>query len=135
MASVFAPVLFELISDIWLQYFNNEKFEAERYDEILKKYERASLKTTTSLAFLNWGQNVILSAGLTSIMLLASQDIVAGRAPKREFRFLVSGETDSQFESMDWKILPHAPAFPGTAFGWAGYSKARVPCSLSFQAQ
>ncbi|XP_050392679.1 iron-sulfur clusters transporter ABCB7, mitochondrial isoform X3 [Patella vulgata] len=66
----------ELISNT--QYFNNEKFEAERYDKFLKNYEVASLKTTTSLALLNWGQNAIFSVGLTSIMYMASTEIIAG---------------------------------------------------------
>lgn len=61
-----------------LQYFNNEKYEAERYDGFLKSYESASLKTTTTLAMLNFGQSAIFSVGLTGIMLLASQGIAAG---------------------------------------------------------
>ncbi|XP_067853289.1 iron-sulfur clusters transporter ABCB7, mitochondrial [Heptranchias perlo] len=61
-----------------VKYFNNEKYEAERYDGYLKTYEDASLKTTTSLAVLNFGQNLIFSLGLTGIMLLASQGILAG---------------------------------------------------------
>ena len=61
-----------------LQYFNNEKYEADRYDLSLRKYEVASLKTTTSLAGLNWGQQAIFSAGLTAIMYLATQGIVGG---------------------------------------------------------
>jgi len=36
------------------------------------------MKTNTSLAFLNWGQSFIFTTGLTSIMLLASQQILAG---------------------------------------------------------
>lgn len=60
------------------QLFNNEKYEAEQYDEVLKRYETASLKTTTSLSLLNFGQNATFSIGLTAIMLLASQSIVQG---------------------------------------------------------
>ena len=60
------------------QYFNNERYEVARYDAVLQNYEHASLKTTTSLAMLNWGQNAIFSAGLTAIMYLASQGIVDG---------------------------------------------------------
>ncbi|XP_043591232.1 iron-sulfur clusters transporter ABCB7, mitochondrial-like isoform X5 [Bombus pyrosoma] len=60
------------------KYFNNEKFEAERYDESLKKYEIASLKTSTSLAMLNFGQNAIFSAALSLIMVLASNNIIEG---------------------------------------------------------
>ncbi|XP_038603627.1 ATP-binding cassette sub-family B member 7, mitochondrial [Tachyglossus aculeatus] len=61
-----------------VKYFNNEKYEAQRYDGFLKTYESASLKTTTTLAMLNFGQNAIFSVGLTAIMVLASQGIVAG---------------------------------------------------------
>ncbi|XP_075576674.1 iron-sulfur clusters transporter ABCB7, mitochondrial [Pelecanus crispus] len=61
-----------------VKYFNNEKYEAQRYDEFLKIYENASLKTTSTLALLNFGQSAIFSIGLTAIMVLASQGIVAG---------------------------------------------------------
>ncbi|KAM4696518.1 iron-sulfur clusters transporter ABCB7, mitochondrial [Rhinophrynus dorsalis] len=61
-----------------VKYFNNEKYEAERYDAFLKTYENASLKTTSTLAFLNFGQSAIFSVGLTAIMVLASQGILAG---------------------------------------------------------
>lgn len=62
-----------------LQYFNNEKFEAERYNNVLKKYEAASLKTSSSLALLNFGQNAIFSGALSAIMILAANEIVKGR--------------------------------------------------------
>ncbi|KAJ8254896.1 hypothetical protein GJAV_G00198570 [Gymnothorax javanicus] len=61
-----------------VKYFNNEKYEAERYDGFLKIYESSSLKTTSTLAMLNFGQSAIFSIGLTSIMVLASQGIMAG---------------------------------------------------------
>ncbi|XP_068182140.1 iron-sulfur clusters transporter ABCB7, mitochondrial isoform X2 [Antennarius striatus] len=61
-----------------VKYFNNEKYEAERYDNFLKIYESASLKTTSTLAMLNFGQSAIFSFGLTGIMLLASKGIAAG---------------------------------------------------------
>lgn len=60
------------------QYFNNEKFEAERYDQSLKNYESASLKTSTSLAMLNFGQQAIFSVGLSAIMIMAADSIAAG---------------------------------------------------------
>uniref|UniRef100_A0A8C7WM16 Iron-sulfur clusters transporter ABCB7, mitochondrial n=1 Tax=Oryzias sinensis TaxID=183150 RepID=A0A8C7WM16_9TELE len=61
-----------------VKYFNNEKYEAERYDGYLKLYESSSLKTTSTLAMLNFGQSAIFSVGLTAIMLLASKGIAAG---------------------------------------------------------
>lgn len=67
-----------LINFETVKYFNNEQYEAQRYDGVLKKYEKASLKTSTSLALLNVGQNVIFSVALSAIMLMAANDIVHG---------------------------------------------------------
>ncbi|KAK3535453.1 hypothetical protein QTP70_016875 [Hemibagrus guttatus] len=61
-----------------VKYFNNEKYEAEKYDNFLKVYESSSLKTTSTLAMLNFGQSAIFSVGLTAIMVLASKGILAG---------------------------------------------------------
>uniref|UniRef100_A0A672MI24 Iron-sulfur clusters transporter ABCB7, mitochondrial n=1 Tax=Sinocyclocheilus grahami TaxID=75366 RepID=A0A672MI24_SINGR len=61
-----------------VKYFNNEKYEAERYDGFLKVYESSSLKTTSTLAMLNFGQSAIFSVGLTAVMVLASKGIMAG---------------------------------------------------------
>ncbi|KAB0391970.1 hypothetical protein E2I00_000023 [Balaenoptera physalus] len=61
-----------------VKYFNNENYEAQRYDGFLKTYETASLKSTSTLAMLNFGQSAIFSVGLTAIMVLASQGIVTG---------------------------------------------------------
>ena len=62
-----------------MKYFNNEDYEALQYDKSLLKYESASLKTSESLAMLNFGQNAIFSAALGTIMVLAAQEILAGR--------------------------------------------------------
>ncbi|XP_059609184.1 iron-sulfur clusters transporter ABCB7, mitochondrial isoform X2 [Phlebotomus argentipes] len=67
-----------LINYETVKYFNNEKFEALRYDASLKKYEDASLKTSSSLAVLNFGQNAIFSVALSAIMVLAAKEIAAG---------------------------------------------------------
>ncbi|EXJ94640.1 iron-sulfur clusters transporter atm1, mitochondrial [Capronia coronata CBS 617.96] len=61
-----------------VKYFNNEKFEVDRYDKALKKYEDASIKVTTSLAFLNTGQNVIFSSALAGMMYMAATGVAAG---------------------------------------------------------
>ena len=61
------------------QHFNNEKFEVDQYDKSLAKYEGASIKIATSLAYLNSGQNVIFSTALTAMMVLAAQGIIGGK--------------------------------------------------------
>ncbi|KAI9553461.1 ABC transporter [Daphnia sinensis] len=68
-----------LINYETVKYFNNEKFEAEEYDKSLKKYEAASLKTNSSLALLNFGQQAIFSVALTAVMLLSAKQIVNGQ--------------------------------------------------------
>ncbi|CAO1326846.1 unnamed protein product [Diamesa tonsa] len=67
-----------LINFETVKYFNNENYEAQRYDNVLKKYEEASLKTSSSLAWLNFGQNAIFSVALSAIMVMAANDIAAG---------------------------------------------------------
>ena len=61
-----------------VKYFNNEKYEVTRYDAALKAYEAASIKVTTSLAFLNSGQNLIFSSSLAAMMYLAANGVAAG---------------------------------------------------------
>lgn len=67
-----------LINYETVKYFNNEKYEAGCYNEVLKKYEAASLKTSSSLALLNFGQNAIFSSALSLIMVLAAKEIAQG---------------------------------------------------------
>ncbi|TDL20752.1 P-loop containing nucleoside triphosphate hydrolase protein [Rickenella mellea] len=61
-----------------VKHFNNEKFEIAQYDKHLASYEKSSVKITTSLAFLNSGQNVIFSSALTLIMFMAAQGVISG---------------------------------------------------------
>uniref|UniRef100_A0A7E4V5I9 Iron-sulfur clusters transporter ABCB7, mitochondrial n=1 Tax=Panagrellus redivivus TaxID=6233 RepID=A0A7E4V5I9_PANRE len=67
-----------LINYETVKYFNNEKFEAARYDHFLKQYEKASLKTSASLALLNFTQNAIFSCGLIGVMCLSAKNIQNG---------------------------------------------------------
>ncbi|KAF5389039.1 hypothetical protein D9757_004956 [Collybiopsis confluens] len=61
-----------------VKHFNNEKYEVAAYDKHLAAYEKSSVKITTSLAFLNSGQNVIFSSALTMTMLMAAQGVASG---------------------------------------------------------
>ncbi|KAJ3071628.1 Iron-sulfur clusters transporter atm1, mitochondrial [Podochytrium sp. JEL0797] len=61
-----------------VKHFNNEKLEMSQYDKALEKYEAAALKTSSSLALLNAGQNAIVSIGLTAMMWLAAQGVLNG---------------------------------------------------------
>lgn len=68
-----------LINYETVKYFNNEQHESRKYDEVLRQYQAASLKTTTSLAALNFGQQAIFSGAITWIMIMAAERIVAGQ--------------------------------------------------------
>ncbi|XP_057954999.1 ABC transporter B family member 25, mitochondrial isoform X2 [Malania oleifera] len=68
-----------LINYETVKYFNNEAYEAEKYDDFLKRYEDAALKTQRSLASLNFGQNVIFSTALSIAMVLCSHGIMDGK--------------------------------------------------------
>ncbi len=61
-----------------VKYFGNEGHEARRYDEALRAYASASVKSQQSLALLNIGQATIISIGLTAVMLMTGSAIVAG---------------------------------------------------------
>ncbi|EPS66128.1 hypothetical protein M569_08649, partial [Genlisea aurea] len=67
-----------LINYETVKYFNNENFEADKYDQFLGKYEDASLKTQRSLAFLNFGQSVIFSMAISTAMVWCSSGILNG---------------------------------------------------------
>ena len=61
-----------------VRYFGAELREAERYDRSMERYERASVKTYTSLAVLNTGQAIIFTAGLTATMLMCAIGVRRG---------------------------------------------------------
>ncbi|CAD6906430.1 unnamed protein product [Tilletia laevis] len=61
-----------------VKYFNNEKYEIQKYDAALQDYEKSSIKVSTSLAALNTGQSIIFSTSLTMMMLLAAQGVLNG---------------------------------------------------------
>jgi len=63
-----------------VKYFGAEQRETARYDRSMARFEKASTQTYTSLAVLNAGQAVIFSIGMAIVMVLAAQDIIAGRA-------------------------------------------------------
>ena len=61
-----------------VKYFNNEAWEARRYDEHLQQWEKAAVRNQTSLATLNTGQSAIIATGVTLLMMLAASKVVSG---------------------------------------------------------
>ncbi len=68
-----------------VKYFGSEEREAARYDRSMEGYERASVKTYTSLAVLNTGQAVIFTAGLTATMLMCAIGVRSGKNTVGDF--------------------------------------------------
>ncbi|AVO36381.1 ABCB family ABC transporter ATP-binding protein/permease [Pukyongiella litopenaei] len=68
-----------------VKYFGAEAREAERYDGAMRQYEQAALKTSYSLAFLNFGQSLLITAGLVGVMVLAALGVQAGTLTVGDF--------------------------------------------------
>ena len=62
-----------------VKYFNNERFEATRYDKSLEALRKARLKAQTSLSVLNTGQQLIIAVALVGMLWRATQGVVDGR--------------------------------------------------------
>ncbi|MGF7006083.1 ABCB family ABC transporter ATP-binding protein/permease [Aminobacter sp. BE322] len=71
-----------------VKYFNNERMEAERFDRSMARYERAATKTWTSLGWLNFGQGVIFGLGMTVVMWMSAQEVMAGTQTVGDFVFV-----------------------------------------------
>ncbi|MBO9538727.1 ABC transporter ATP-binding protein/permease [Herbaspirillum sp.] len=61
-----------------VKYFGNEDFEARRYDEGLQRYERAAVKSQSSLSLLNTGQSAIIAIAVTLILWRATVGVIDG---------------------------------------------------------
>ncbi|MDB0052324.1 ABC transporter ATP-binding protein/permease [Ascidiaceihabitans sp.] len=68
-----------------VKYFGAEKREAARYDSAMAGYEAAALKTSYTLAGLNFGQSFIISAGLVSVLILAAIGVENGNLTVGDF--------------------------------------------------
>ncbi len=61
-----------------VKYFGNEGYEAQRYDSTLATWESAAVRNQTSLSVLNVGQGAIIAAGVTTLMVMASNGVAKG---------------------------------------------------------
>ena len=58
-----------------VKYFGNESYEARRYDENLRHYEAAAVKSEASLGLLNIGQSLVIAVAVTALMILAAEGV------------------------------------------------------------
>jgi ABC-type transport system involved in Fe-S cluster assembly fused permease/ATPase subunit len=61
-----------------VKYFGNEGREVVRFDGSMERYQRAAIRTWTSLAWLNFGQTAIFAVGMTACMVLSARAVIAG---------------------------------------------------------
>jgi len=61
-----------------VKYFGAERWEADRYDVAMANYENAAIRTNYSLAFLNFGQSVLITGGLVAVMVMAAFGVQRG---------------------------------------------------------
>jgi len=68
-----------------VKYFGAEAREAQRYDASMERYVDAALRTSYSLAFLNFGQSLLISGGLVGVMILAAVGVQNGQLTVGDF--------------------------------------------------
>ena len=68
-----------------VKFFNAELRERKRYNSSMKGYEEAAIQTGITLAYLNFGQSLLITAGLAGVMILAAQGVIDGALTVGEF--------------------------------------------------
>jgi len=68
-----------------VKYFGAEKWESERYDGAMEQYVEAAIKTNYTLAFLNFGQSVLITSGLVAVMVMAAYGVQNGALTVGDF--------------------------------------------------
>jgi ATP-binding cassette, subfamily B, heavy metal transporter len=68
-----------------VKYFNNESYEAQRYEQGLESFRRAQVKSQTTLSMLNTGQQLIIALSLVAMLWRATQGVVDGRLTLGDF--------------------------------------------------
>jgi ATP-binding cassette subfamily B protein len=68
-----------------VKYFGNEEHEARRFDRALQAYERAAVRSSTSLSALNVGQGAVIALGLIAVMLMAGTRVAVGSMTLGDF--------------------------------------------------
>ncbi len=68
-----------------VKYFGAESREAGRYDDSMREYEKLAIQTNYTLGFLNFGQSVLITGGLVSVMILAALGVQDGTLTVGDF--------------------------------------------------
>jgi ABC-type transport system involved in Fe-S cluster assembly fused permease/ATPase subunit len=84
-----------------VKYFGNEEHEARRFDDALRVYEKAAVKSETSLATLNVGQTAIISVGVSLMMIMAASGVRSGAMTVGDF-VLVNSYLIQLYMPLNW---------------------------------
>ncbi len=107
-----------------VKYFGNERYESQRYDETLEKWEHAAIRNQTSLSILNVGQATIIAIGVTLLMILATQGVVAGTMTVGDLvlvnAFLIQLYAPLHFLGFVYREIRHSLADMERMFGLLG---------------
>ncbi|MGR3466547.1 MAG: ABCB family ABC transporter ATP-binding protein/permease [Shimia sp.] len=68
-----------------VKYFGAERREADRYDGAMSLYEVAALRTSYSLAGLNFGQALIINGALVIVLVMAVLEVRSGEITVGDF--------------------------------------------------
>ncbi len=68
-----------------VKYFGAEQWEADRYDSAMKKYQTFAIQTNYTLAFLNFGQALLITGGLVGVMVMAAIGVQNGTLTVGDF--------------------------------------------------
>jgi ATP-binding cassette subfamily B protein len=84
-----------------VKYFNNEDYEARRYDQQMQKWESAQVRSQVSLSFLNLGQAAIIAVAVTLIMWRAAVGVTSGAMTVGDI-VLVNGLLIQLYIPLNW---------------------------------
>ena len=84
-----------------VKYFNNEEYEARRYDQQMRKWAAAQVKSQVSLSFLNIGQAAIIAVAVTLIMWRAAVGVTSGAMTVGDI-VLVNGLLIQLYIPLNW---------------------------------
>ena len=135
-----ARAIDSLINYETVKYFNNEEYEARRYDEQIERWTRAQLKNQFSLSGLNIGQAVIVSVGVTLMMWQAAARVATGEMTIGDIvlvnAFLIQLYIPLNFLGVIYRELRQALTDIERMFGLMGQQKeiADAPDALALPA-
>ncbi|WP_374349328.1 ABC transporter ATP-binding protein/permease [Chitinimonas sp.] len=95
-----------------VKYFGNERYEAGRYDEALRRWEDAAVRNEISIGILNSGQSGIIAVGVTLLVWLAADGVVHGKMTLGDLvavnAFLIQLYTPLNFLGMAYREIKQA---------------------------